>query len=557
MKKGKIFKTSYHIQNDELIFDIYGRDLDRESFHLQVHNTEPYFFVEDEPSPAEFPQYARLDGTAKTMDGKILHKIVTEKPWQVGKLRNKFEPHYEADIQYNNRMRYDYGWQNYITFPGQSHIYSPEKIKPAEVDEKIPYRKCVYDLEDIGGTTIKKSKEGRGKIGSIAFYDSWSKKYGIIVLGKYNLDRHKTILQRKMDEADVEFDIDLDEIKIITVPTEEHVLKKFKSYLDKTKPDIMVGWNNPEYDRPVLENRADKGFSMDFNLSKYGEYDMLVADERLTYHTVRNKLEIRASRLLGVGKIKDKRDVKQLYEEDRAKFIAYNLWDVILTEKIDKYHDGTRIHEKLSSKAGTNIGNCKYQSKIADPFVFYKAFEYTEKGLFDERPIFPSTKFAKKKESKFVGAYVGSPSLGRYEVVAVLDFKSEYPMVMWEFNISPETFAQNPDPEKEYYISPNGNYYRKKPVGFIPRIMRDLLQERNEVKERMKEAKASDDNHLYKQLYAEQRSIKILMNSFYGLFGSGGGTFRLANQDMSEDVTAWAREHVKFTKKIVEGRNGK
>ncbi len=556
MRKGKIFKTSYHTEDDELIFDIYGRDLDDERFHLKIHNTEPYFFVKDQPNPAELPYYAEIDGTGETLEGEKLYKIRTNEPWQVGKLRKQFEPHYEADIQYNNRMRYDYGWRDEIEFPDHSEIFDPEKVQPTKLDENIKHRTCVFDIEDIAGTTIEKSKAGRGEVGSIAFWDSKSEKLGIIALGEYDGEKHKEILKEKMEESDVDFDqIHLDDIKIITVPKEKYIFKKFKQFLKKIQPDILVGWNNMEtggggYDTPVLRNRADK-LGIDFDLSPYAEYDIMVADDRLTYHKVRNKLNIRAERLLGTGKI-DVPPVEELYDKDRAKFIAYNLWDVILTQRIDEYHDGVRIHQKLASFAGTNIDNCVYQSQIADPYLFHKTKEYTDKGFFDELPIFPSTQFAKEKEGKFKGAYVENPSFGRFFYIAVLDFKSEYPMWMRELNISPDTYEPKPDPNKEYYVTPAGNHYRKEPKGLVPKIMEELLEERNQVKEEMREAKANDNTELYKQLYAEQRGIKILMNSFYGLLGSGGGTFRLSNPQISADVTALAREHIKFTRKIIK-----
>lgn len=553
MRIGKIFKTSYHTENnDELVFDIYGRDIDEKRFHLKVYNTEPYFFVKDKPHPSDLPRYAEMDGTGETLSGDKLWKIKTEQPWQVGKLRKRFEPHYEADIQYNNRMRYDYGWKNYIKFPDRNSIYDPNEIKSIEdIDDTVQYRKCVFDLEDISGCTIKESRQGKGKIGSIAFYDSVADKLSIIVLGKYDSENYKVHIRKQMERADVDFsEFDLDDIKVITVPDEKSVLRKFKNYLRKVQPDILVGWNNFNYDIKVLKNRAKK-LNIDFDFSPFAEWDMMIADDRLTYHTVRNKLNIRAKRLLGVGKIENT-SVAELYKENKDKFVAYNLWDVIVTQKIDKHHDGTRIHQKLADFAGTNISNCQYQSKIADPYLFHKTKEYTDKGFFDEIPIFPSAKFAEEKTDKFKGGHVEESVTGRFKYVGVLDFKSEYPMWMIELNISPDTYEPNPKPDVDYYVTPAGNYYRKEPKGLIPKILEELLEERDEVKKRMREAKANGEDERYKRLYAEQRGIKILMNSFYGLLGSGGGTFRLSNPIMSADVTELAREHIKFTKEVLK-----
>ena len=67
-------------------------------------------------------------------------------------------------------------------------------------------------------------------------------------------------------------------------------------------------------------------------------------------------------------------------------------------------------------------------------------------------------------------------------MVAVLDLKSLYPMCMVTLNAAPETKVEE-QYEGEVYRAPNGQMFRREPIGIIREMVDDLLKEREGKKE--------------------------------------------------------------------------
>jgi DNA polymerase elongation subunit (family B) len=76
-------------------------------------------------------------------------------------------------------------------------------------------------------------------------------------------------------------------------------------------------------------------------------------------------------------------------------------------------------------------------------------------------------------------------------------------------------------------------------IGIVPRLLRELLAWRKEVKNLMKTAKGN-----YKKLLdARQLAIKVTCNSVYGFFGTSGNGMRSC-LEVARSVTARAREYI-------------
>jgi DNA polymerase I len=152
-------------------------------------------------------------------------------------------------------------------------------------------------------------------------------------------------------------------------------------------------------------------------------------------------------------------------------------------------------------------------------------------------------------EEAIEGGYVHEISPGLYHWVCVLDFKSMYPSLIIAKNICFTTR----DPEGTM-VSPLGVHFLSKEQrpGILPRILADLMRERDETKGKMKAAKSPEEAHYYDGL---QQAIKILMNSFYGVFAST--FYRFTDRSIGSSITAFARETTKgiIQKLEEEGRH--
>ena len=160
----------------------------------------------------------------------------------------------------------------------------------------------------------------------------------------------------------------------------------------------------------------------------------------------------------------------------------------------------------------------------------------------------PMTGSAEPKEGQITGGYVHEVEAGLHPWIAVLDFKSMYPSIMIGHNICYTTrvdpaHPEQPDGEDEVHVAPTGVRFwaSKHRVGLVPHLLEDLMGQRELHKRGMQEA--GDDNTQRSFHDDMQYAVKILMNSFYGVFASG--FYRFTHRDLGSSITAWARHNIK------------
>ena len=161
---------------------------------------------------------------------------------------------------------------------------------------------------------------------------------------------------------------------------------------------------------------------------------------------------------------------------------------------------------------------------------------------------------------QIVGGYVHEVEAGVHRWVAVLDFKSMYPSIMITNNICYTTRIDEkarPDeaPKEGYHESPYGAKFLPAETrrGLVPRLLDDLMELRAHHKAALKEAQDSGDT-VAEQFHDEmQYAVKILMNSFYGVFASK--FYRFTHDDLGSSITAWARSNIKSIIKQLDEEN--
>ena len=157
----------------------------------------------------------------------------------------------------------------------------------------------------------------------------------------------------------------------------------------------------------------------------------------------------------------------------------------------------------------------------------------------------PMTNRTTGRREQIAGGYVHEVEPGVKNWVAVLDFKSMYPSIMISNNICSTTLIRDSTTESSHFISPitNTRYLSKDVrIGLVPLLLQDLMDSRDKYKKAYSQALENgdeDEAFLNDQL---QYAVKILMNSFYGVFASS--FYRFTHEKLGASITEWARYNI-------------
>ena len=197
-----------------------------------------------------------------------------------------------------------------------------------------------FDIEVEMITGLPDPQLGNNEITSIAYHDSATNEYTMLIL-----DKRKRVVSRTIDNR-----------HIISCPDEKTLLLKFIDALEEIKPHIMTGWNVDKFDIPYLYNRIKRvlGKKTAHRLSPIGEMfyspyrerwtiggistlDYMVVYKKFSYKELPSYALNAVSTLeLGRGKVEYEGKLDDLMENDIETFIEYNITDVELILELDK-----------------------------------------------------------------------------------------------------------------------------------------------------------------------------------------------------------------------------
>ena len=158
----------------------------------------------------------------------------------------------------------------------------------------------------------------------------------------------------------------------------------------------------------------------------------------------------------------------------------------------------------------------------------------------------PTTISGPRRRDQIAGGYVHEVESGRQPWIVVLDFKSMYPSIMISNNICSTTLVRDESSDDSHSVSPTTEtrYLSKdERLGLVPRLLEQLMSSRDQHKAALAAARESGDEaeaFLQDQL---QYAVKILMNSFYGVFASS--FYRFTHPDLGASITEWARHNIR------------
>ena len=525
-------------ETGEPIIYLFGRDERKRRVTVNVHGFQPYFYVRVPPEDIELldenPVFESIDDNPYyAIRGERVVRVNLKSPYDSKNARLKYI-HYEADIPYANRFLIDHQIRTGITVPSYDCIAA--EVTPTDV--VTPYRTCIIDIECISEDGTFPRPE-RDKIICVTCWDSYTHEYEVFYLAHDD----ETEMSLRQGWAG-----DRDDIRIRVYPDETALLQGLVGYLDHYDPDILTGWNFTGFDMPYTMTRMQTlgmdpmrmgrltgRFNPKFcNVRGRSSFDLLAAYKKLSGGQRESfRLDAVAGEVLGEHKVHYVGTINDLWMDDPAKLVQYNLKDVELCVGIDAKEHVMEFYQMLAGYVGCAIEDTLSNSRIVDRYLLrYGHGKY----------VFPSKPESAVEGKSFQGATVFQPVSGLYEWVGVFDLKSLYPMIMVTLNASPEM-----KDEDGTLVAPNGVKFLASPDGLTRSIMMTLLNERDAMKAERKQY--TEDDPRYHLLDLRQRVIKEIMNSYYGV--SGYAKFRLYDPSFGSAVTSTGRAVIDYVRSIV------
>lgn len=333
---------------------------------------------------------------------------------------------------------------------------------------------------------------------------------------------------------------------------EKALLNGLCDRISSIDPDLIIGWNVINFDMRVLIQRADhhqlklrlgranrqatwrdqvndksKGY---VSIPGRVTIDGIDALKSATWMFPSFSLENVAQTLLGRGKkveqgVDDRvAEIVHNFHHNKAALAAYNLEDCRLVLDIFE-HTNIIDYLVLRSKI-TGLELDRAGGSVAAFTNLY--LPQLHRGGY-VAPNLPTDGGLASP-----GGYVMDSSPGLYRNVLVLDFKSLYPSIIRTFKIDPMGLIEGlANPESSIPGFRGGTFDRQK--HYLPKIITDLWAQRDQ-------AKRDNDK-------VRSQAIKIIMNSFYGVLGSGG--CRFYDTRLASSITMRGHEIMQTTGKWI------
>lgn len=203
-------------------------------------------------------------------------------------------------------------------------------------------------------------------------------------------------------------------------------------------------------------------------------------------------------------------------KKDMSKLAEYCLKDSELTFRLGNFIL-PQIYElsRLVGQLPFDISRMTY-SQLVEWYLSKKAFSMQQ--IIPNQPKWDEIQERRLRE-RYIGGFVKEPIGGIHESIAVLDFRSMYPSIIATFNISPEMLRCSccKDTQKVPGLE---HWFCKKRKGFVSSVIREVIERRKKLKERLKTVKKTSEE--WERLNNEQFSIKTIANASYGYFAFAG-----------------------------------
>ncbi len=573
----QILDCDYVMLNGKPLVRLFGKTEQGETVCAFFKNFLPYCYIDSQDTD-KIREVLKDYNVSINVEKKIIPigyneskqvlKITGKDPGKIPEIKERLKPYgtvYEADILFKYRFMVDYDlWgMSWVEIEGspaftktvKCRAIDADKVRTIEKEGNAPLRYVSFDIECISESDDRMPDFEKDPIImiSMAFYPDFNGKKTTVLISKQCMNGNAIICS-----------------------DEKQMLEKFSDIIESFDPDIIVGYNINNFDLPYIVKRMEVlGVSSSFGRSSkpsvcrklqnsymcsvsgriiVDPYEIIKRDPWVKFK--RYDLGTIAEAMLGKKKIEvgGPKEMKKLWNGDTAdlnKFVEYCRVDselalalVIEKNLIDKFFElskisGLLLQDSLGGQSQRHECRLLHEFRKRNMLMPCKP-EAAELMKYKEE----------REEAGLKGAIVLEPITGLYKdkCVVVLDFTSLYPSIIRTFNICPSTLLINNKYDVEHFTTPQGVKFVKPEVreGVLPAVLKELMEARAAVKKRMKSSEG-DEKRL---LNAKQLALKDMANSLYGY--TGYLRARLYVMDVANSVTAYGRENILKTQKMVE-----
>ena len=558
-----IITGRYSSIDDSTVMELWSRARSGESVLLRVHGVRPWFEItpngrweetDEYPSlPNDFEEVVEIsEPVMKWTDlgMKPVWKVYVSQPFMVPKLRKELDGRWtvlSGDIPFVNRFFLDGDLSMHVSVEGEvgQTDHPVDVCLELTMDDvshcepfPAPFKIFSFDLEtSIAHNTILCAAVVTEDMGT------GKRTHHTYAEDEESILKQLTELVRSTD-PDIITGYNIDNFDMGRIVDRANLISK----RDKSKKVETMGWgrvSTSEEGRRRDTLYPTRGVSRAWNvggrcvMDAWWQARQALRPQRETLKFVSNLLFPDDEGMQKMDVDASKMDEEWANRPDVV--IEYCLRDAELPLDIMHAIQAFRRKEAVAAVAKVSLDTSANgtTSQLIDSLVVRMA-DRTAIGV-------PLTGSADKKEGQIEGGYVHDVKAGLHRWVAILDFKSMYPSIMIGKNICyttriDDSSTDQPREDEISYESPTGAKFRneKGRRGMVPTLLEDLMSQRDVHKAGMRSAKDNAKRSYHDQM---QYAVKILMNSFYGVFASG--FYRFTHRQLGESITAWARQNIK------------
>jgi DNA polymerase, archaea type len=210
-------------------------------------------------------------------------------------------------------------------------------------------------------------------------------------------------------------------------------------------------------------------------------------------------------------------------------FCDYCMHDTRLLKRMDEENHVLGFFLSLQRLCGVSFSSSHNVTRFA-------------RGLLGRRTEWKAPTRTDKEKREYEGAFIPPPNPGRYEGVAVVDYKGLYPSLILSHNLSWETQVdKSRGGDDNVHRLPDGTCWEQRDGALLPNIVTEMFELRDKYKGLMKAAQTSVERSGWNTM---QLAVKRVMASLYGMVASPHWGW--CDFDIASAITACGREAIKF-----------
>jgi len=533
-----LLDADYVDENNQSVIRLFCKDNKGKTIVCLDYGFEPYFYIlPKEGKEKELKKRVEEIKSVKVKSAEIIERTLSGEKRKFVKVfcflstdvpnareivkvwKDVVEDEYEYSINFYKRYLIDNQIEQWIDVEGDEikkkyrsdNVIKIKKIKPVSSDKMPELKLMSFDIESV-------NEAGKP----------------VIVMLSLKSNGFEKVLTYKKDKHYGKY--------VEVLKDEKELLERFVELVKEQDPDVLLGYNSDLFDMQVIQQRAEE-LKVDLAMSR--DFSKLKFARRARISTARFKgivhvdlfqfinnvlssqlqtevltLDAVSAELLGDNKIE--MEYEEIIEswrkgKDLGKLAEYCLKDSDLTLRLGEFIM-PQIHElaELSGQLLFDTSRMTY-SQLVEWYLSKKAFAMDI--IIPNQPKWDEIQ-RRRDYSPYTGGFVKEPIGGLHEDIAVMDFRSLYPSIIATFNISPE-MLNCIDCRKDGYKVPEHNYwFCKRKKGFVSILIKELIEKRAEIKEKMKKLKKGTEE--WNKLNNEQFSIKTISNATYGYYNFAG-----------------------------------